>query len=49
MGGYFVAYFHSVNDNNFAMKNVRHILVGFEGGTTDENGTTIYSDLLLLL
>ena len=44
VGGYFVAYFHSVNDNNFAMKNVRHILVGFEGGATDENGTTIYSD-----
>ncbi len=44
VGGYFVVYFHSANDNNFPMKSVRHILVGFEGGTTGENGVTTYSD-----
>ena len=33
--GYYVAYFISENENNFTMKNVRHILVSFEGG---ENG-----------
>jgi hypothetical protein len=42
--GYFVALFHSANDNSFALKNVRHILVSFEGGTTDETGYTVYSD-----
>ena len=42
--GYYVVYFHSANDNAFAMKNVRHILVSFEGGTTDDYGNTTYSD-----
>ncbi len=42
--GYYVLYFVSANDNDFAMKNVRHILVAFEGGVKDEDGTTIYSD-----
>ena len=42
--GYYVVYFHSMNDNNFPTKNVRHILVAFEGGTTDEYGYTTYSD-----
>ena len=32
------------NDNNEVMSNVRHILASFEGGTTDENGVTTYSD-----
>ena len=41
--GYYVVYFIGRNDNNFAMKNVRHILAEFEGGTT-ENGVTTYSD-----
>ena len=44
VNGYYVVLFHSRNDNTFAMKNVRHILAKFEGGTTDENGTTTYSD-----
>jgi len=44
INGYYVVYFHSINDNTFALKNVRHILVNFEGGTTDENGVTTYSD-----
>ena len=45
INGYYVIYFHNVNDNTFAMKNVRHILAKFEGGTTDETtGVTTYSD-----
>ena len=31
-------------DNNVPLANVRHILVSFEGGTTDETGNTVYSD-----
>ena len=42
--GYYVVLFQSVNDNTFALKDVRHILVSYEGGTTDENGTTTYSE-----
>ena len=42
--GYYVVYFHSMDDNNFAMKNARHILVSFEGGSTDDLGNTTYSD-----
>ena len=42
--GYYVAYFISENDNAFPMKNVRHILANFEGGTTDDSGNTTYSD-----
>ena len=42
--GYYVVLFQSVNDNDFALKDVRHILVSYEGGTTDENGSKTYSD-----
>ena len=43
--GYYVVRFAGSNDNRFALKNVRHILAMFEGGTTDETtGTTTYSD-----
>lgn len=43
--GFYVVYFVSSNDNTFALKNVRHILVSFEGGTTDSStGSTTYSD-----
>ena len=42
--GYYLVYFHGLNDNTVAMKNVRHILVSFEGGTTDESGATVYSE-----
>ena len=45
LNGYYVVFFNGSNDNTFALKNVRHILVSFEGGTTDETtGTTTYSD-----
>jgi len=36
--------FNGRNDNNVPLANVRHILVNFEGGTTDDNGVTTYSD-----
>ena len=34
--GYYVVYFIEKNDNNVAMKNVRHILVSFEGESDEE-------------
>lgn len=43
--GYYVVYFLGSTDNTFPLSNVRHILVSFKGGTTDETtGTTTYSD-----
>ena len=43
--GYYVVLFNGANDNTFALKNVRHILVAYEGGTYDDStGTTTYSD-----
>lgn len=32
------------NDNTRPLANVRHILVSFPGGTTDDNGNTTYTD-----
>lgn len=40
--GYYVVYFNGTSDNKTDLVNVRHILVSFEGGTT-ENGSTTYS------
>ena len=42
--GYYVVLFDECNDNTYALKNVRHLLVSFEGGTTDKNGNKTYSD-----
>ena len=43
--GYYVVYFVSANTNEYALANVRHILVAPEGGTYDSTtGTTTYSD-----
>ena len=43
--GYYVVYYVGSNDNTFALANVRHILVAFEGGSYDSNtGMTTYSD-----
>ena len=43
--GYYVVFFRGSNDNEFALADVRHILVSFEGGTLDETtGTTTYSE-----
>ena len=45
VSGYNVVFFEGVNDNTFPLVNVRHILVSFEGGTTDPNtGAVTYSD-----
>ena len=45
INGYYVVRYEGINDNAFALKNVRHILVSFEGGTTDAaTGMTTYSD-----
>ena len=42
--GYYAVYFVERNDNEVLMQNVRHILAKFEGGKTDDNGATTYSD-----
>ncbi len=44
INGYYVAYYTGRDDNLYAMKNVRHILAEWEGGTKDEDGNTVYSD-----
>ena len=41
---YYVILFLGRNDNESKLANVRHILVSFEGGTTDENGNVTYTD-----
>ena len=42
--GYYAVFFTGSNDNTFPLVNVRHILIKFEGGTTDSTtGTTTYS------
>lgn len=43
--GYYVVRFGSLNENKFATKNVRHILIGFEGGSYNSStGQTTYTD-----
>ncbi|MBQ9762539.1 MAG: peptidylprolyl isomerase [Oscillospiraceae bacterium] len=43
--GYYVVLFLDSTDNNFALANVRHILVAFEGGTKNSStGQTTYSE-----
>ena len=45
VNGYYVVRFEGKDDNLTKLVNVRHILVSFEGGTTDETtGTVTYSD-----
>jgi len=44
INGYTAYIFNGRDDNTRPLANVRHILVNFEGGTTDENGNTTYSD-----
>ena len=41
--GYIAVYFQSVDEHLEPLANVRHLLVQFEGGTTDENGNKVYS------
>ena len=46
INGYYVVMFGSRNDNTFALANVRHILVGFEGGTYNSTtGMNDYTDV----
>ena len=42
--GYFAVFYESKNENLNHLANVRHLLVKFEGGSTDANGNTVYSD-----
>ncbi len=42
--GFYVLRFGSVNENKFTLKNVRHLLVAYEGGKTDANGNKTYTD-----
>lgn len=42
--GYYIVMFHGFSDNTQPMSNVRHLLVTFEGGTTDDSGNTVYTD-----
>ena len=44
VSGYYCVYFLGSTDNRFDLVNVRHILAGFEGGTTDDSGNTTYTD-----
>ena len=45
VNGYYVVRFDSLNKNETELVDVRHILVSYEGGVTDEaTGSTIYSD-----
>ncbi len=45
INGYYVVRFQKVEDNTFNLKNVRHILVKFEGGTYNQStGKTTYTD-----
>ncbi len=41
--GYYVVVYQDTNDNTYKLPNIRHILISFEGGTTDSNGNTTYS------
>ena len=43
--GYYVVRFESCTDNAFALADIRHILIKFEGGTTNSTtGQTTYTD-----
>ncbi len=42
--GYYIVALQDVDKNDKRMDRVRHLLVKFTGGTTDEDGNTVYSD-----
>ena len=44
INGYYILRYEGLTQNDFAMKNVRHLLVMFEGGKTDSSGNTTYTD-----
>lgn len=41
---FIVVMYQGTNDNQYPLVNVRHILISYEGGTVDANGTTVYSE-----
>ena len=43
VSGYYVVMFLGMSDNVRPMGNVRHLLVAFTGGTTNENNETVYT------
>lgn len=44
VNGIYVLIYHSKNDNTKPMANVRHLLVAFEGGHTNDEGTVEYTE-----
>lgn len=45
INGYYVLMFHGAEDNTYALKNARHILAAFQGGSYDSaTGMTTYTD-----
>lgn len=44
VNGYYVVYYVGMSDNKYPLVNVRHILVSFEGGTSDGYGGTVYPE-----
>ena len=44
INGYYVVVFQARDENLQPLANVRHLLVAFEGGTTDSDGNVTYSD-----
>lgn len=44
INGYYIVYYIGSTDNVFPLRNARHILIEYQGGTTDETGATVYSD-----
>lgn len=42
--GYYVVVYQGRDENLRPLANVRHLLVSFQGGTTDENGVKTYSE-----
>ncbi len=44
INGYYILMFDSRNENETKMADVREVLIAYEGGTTDDDGNTTYSD-----
>jgi len=45
INGYYIVIFKSMNKNDYALANVRHVLISFEGGKQDSTtGQTTYTD-----
>ncbi len=44
INGYYIVIYNGVNKNEYALANVRHVLIPFEGGKQDSTGQTTYTD-----